>query len=125
MVTERITDDCMVSNRTRERGYLFPLYVSPDTDKKDLFSKFAKPTNKTPNLSRTLLQAFTGTYGRDPDPEAIFHYIYAILYTPIYRTKYAEFLKSDFPRIPFTRDKTLFTKLGALGKKLREKEIVA
>ena len=51
-------------------------------------------------------------------PEAIFHYVYAVLYTPAYRTKYAEFLKMDFPRIPFTSDAKLFKKLSALGEKL-------
>ncbi len=51
-------------------------------------------------------------------PEAIFHYVYAVLYAPAYRMKYAEFLKMDFPRIPFTSDAKLFKKLAALGEKL-------
>ncbi|GBD91594.1 N-6 DNA Methylase [bacterium BMS3Abin04] len=50
----------------------------------------------------------------------IFYYIYAILYSNAYRTKYAEFLKIDFPRIPFTKDYKLFIKLGKLGHKLAE-----
>lgn len=50
----------------------------------------------------------------------IFYYIYAILYSNIYRTKYAEFLKIDFPRIPFTKDYKLFIHLGKLGKKLAD-----
>ena len=36
----------------------------------------------------------------------------------MYRTKYAEFLKIDFPRIPFTQDYKLFSKMAKYGKKL-------
>ena len=50
----------------------------------------------------------------------IFYYIYAILYSNTYRTKYAEFLKIDFPRIPFTKDYKLFIKLGKLGEQLAD-----
>ncbi|GEM_PF-1613659 len=51
-------------------------------------------------------------------PEEIFYYIYAVLYSNIYRTKYAEFLKIDFPRVPFTKDYDLFSKMGGYGKRL-------
>ncbi len=50
----------------------------------------------------------------------IFYYIYAILYSNTYRTRYAEFLKIDFPRIPFTSNYKLFIKLGKLGKQLAD-----
>jgi predicted helicase len=50
----------------------------------------------------------------------IFYYIYAVLYSNIYRKKYAEFLRIDFPRIPFTKDYKLFIKLGKLGEHLAE-----
>ena len=32
--------------------------------------------------------------------DAIFHYVYAVLHDPIYREKYAQNLKREFPRIP-------------------------
>ena len=51
-------------------------------------------------------------------PEDIFHYIYAVLYADTYREKYADFLKIDFPRIPFTVDFELFQTMAALGKRL-------
>ena len=50
----------------------------------------------------------------------IFYYIYAVLYSNTYRAKYAEFLKIDFPRIPFTKDFKLFIQLGKLGKQLAD-----
>jgi hypothetical protein len=55
-----------------------------------------------------------GTMG----PEDLFAYIYAVLYSPAYRERYAEFLKSDFPRIPFTEDRDTFFKLAELGQQL-------
>jgi predicted helicase len=53
----------------------------------------------------------TNTFG----PEDVFNYIYAILYCPTYRTRYADFLKRDFPRIPFTCDPKLFAALAGKG----------
>jgi predicted helicase/very-short-patch-repair endonuclease len=50
--------------------------------------------------------------------EDIFKYIYAILYSPAYRKKYAEFLKTDFPRVPFTNNYELFLALSAKGRQL-------
>lgn len=104
----------------KDGSNLFPLYLYLDSDKKDLFAQHGKAAQKQPNLNPTLTQTLRTTYGGPPSPENIFDYIYAVLYAPIYRTKYADFLKTDFPRIPFTKDENLFTKLAALGKKLVE-----
>jgi hypothetical protein len=51
-------------------------------------------------------------------PEQLFAYVYAILCSPTYRERYADFLKSDFPRIPFTKDRDTFLKLADLGQQL-------
>lgn len=75
-------------------------------------------SERQPNLNPALVAALAQAYGREPTPEEIFHYIYAVLYAPTYRAKYAEFLRRDFPRLPFTVDATLFGKLAALGKRL-------
>jgi len=53
-----------------------------------------------------------------PNPENILYYIYAVLHSPAYRQKYAEFLKIDFPRIPFTEKLEIFEKLTILGEQL-------
>jgi len=55
-----------------------------------------------------------GTFG----PEDVFHYLYAVLHSPTYRSRYAEFLKIDFPRIPLTSDLDLFRRLCDLGGEL-------
>jgi len=47
-------------------------------------------------------------------PTDLFDYIYAILHSKTYREKYKEFLKIDFPKIPFDVDKTIFFRLRDL-----------
>ena len=51
-------------------------------------------------------------------PEDIFHYAYAVFYSPTYRERYAEFLKIDFPRLPLTSDLALFRALAGEGEEL-------
>ncbi|MCY3835703.1 MAG: hypothetical protein OXF83_04585 [Anaerolineaceae bacterium] len=51
-------------------------------------------------------------------PEDVFHYAYAIFHSPLYRERYAEFLKIDFPRLPLTTSVPLFRQLGTLGGEL-------
>jgi predicted helicase len=113
------------------QSYTFPLYLYPELEqpKKSkagvgryvsmmLFEPKELYDARQPNLNKAVIDALAAAYGKAPTPESIFHYVYAVLYAPAYRTKYAEFLKSDFPRIPFTSDAKLFKKLAALGEKL-------
>ena len=51
-------------------------------------------------------------------PENIFHYIYALLHSSIYRSRYTEFLRIDFPRIPLTSNPKLFRALCDFGMNL-------
>jgi len=99
-------------------GFLFPLYLYPSVDKNHLFNQDADVSERKPNIPPGLFSALGEAYGGEPTPEDIFYYIYGVLYSTIYRTKYAEFLKIDFPRIPFTKDKKLFAKMGKLGERL-------
>jgi len=115
-VTDRVAESAVISNRTREIGYHFPLYIFPNGER-DLF-EHREPAERQPNLNAGIAGALKQAYSRQPAPESIFHYIYAVLYAPSYREKYAVFLRSDFPRVPFTASKKLFAKLAALGKRL-------
>jgi len=63
-------------------------------------------------------QNYSQNSNYQPTPEEVFAYIYAILYSTTYRTKYAEFLKSDFPKIVFTENLDIFKKLVILGNNL-------
>ncbi len=129
--SSNLVDDCLVSNRTKERGYVFPLYLYPGPERSErikpgisryvsmmLFEPKALYGSRKANLNPAVVAALADAYGEDPTPESIFHYIYAVLYAPAYRAKYAEFLKSGFPRIPFTAGVKLFHKLAALGGQL-------
>ncbi|MBN1255837.1 MAG: N-6 DNA methylase [Deltaproteobacteria bacterium] len=116
---------CLVSNLPIEHvavslktiDYFFPLYFYPHTSKQNLFSDL-EPDEKKPNLNSKIIAALKTAYGRAPSPEDTFYYIYTVLYAETYREKYAEFLKTDFPHIPFTADFRLFQTLAALGKRL-------
>jgi predicted helicase len=73
-------------------------------------------------LGRRLGMSFvndgSGDLKKSFGPEDVFHYIYAILHSPAYRMRYAEFLKIEFPRIPLTSSAPLFKTLCGLGMKL-------
>jgi predicted helicase len=113
--TASLTDHVAVSLKTID--YCFPLYLYPDTNNQDLFSA-VEPEGRVPNLAPTFVETLKKAYGRKPSPENVFNYIYGILYANAYRNKYAEFLKTDFPRIPFTKSAATFKKIAKLGASL-------
>lgn len=85
-----------------------------------------------PNLNQTVLRAFEKSLGlafkvqinktnNDEFGEVdILDYIYAVLHSPTYREKYKEFLKIDFPRVPYPKDKETFWQLVKLGREIRQ-----
>ena len=54
----------------------------------------------------------------ESDPEGVLAYTYAIFYSPSFQWRYAQFLKSDFPRVPLTGNASLFRRLWSLGADL-------
>ena len=119
LVTDGITDDCYVSNRSRERGYTCPLYIYPDADGYNLFAGHEE-SNRQPNLNPEVVAALSEAHDREPSPKEVFHYIYAVLHAPAYRELYAEFLRRKFPRVPFAADRALFARLAAFGARLSD-----
>ena len=111
--------DTVVDNRAfySSRGIMFlaPLYISQSAD--ELQDAAGCRSNISPEFL-TLLWAYTGHTGDTLKAEMIVHYIYAVLHSPTYRQRYAEFLKTDFPRVPLTQKRDLFDKLAALGDEL-------
>jgi hypothetical protein len=110
-ISDNIVESCIVSDRTREIGYIFPIYLYPPEDLYNGGEKYQRDVN----IDKTLLDKLSKAYGRKLSPEKILYYIYAVLYSNVYRNRYAEFLKSDFPRIPFTADAELFSKMARYG----------
>lgn len=74
--------------------------------------------DKKPNIKKEIISKLLDVYKKHISPEEIFYYIYAILYSNVYRKKYNEFLKIDFPKIPFTKNTELFNKIVDVGKEL-------
>jgi len=117
-ITDNISDICLPSIKTKESGYIFPLYFYPDIDKKDLFNYKKEREERKSNISCKLFKILSDTYKNQPSSEEIFYYIYATLYSNIYRKKYEEFLKINFPRIPFTKNYNIFKGMIEFGERL-------
>lgn len=73
---------------------------------------------KVPNFSYKFQSFLAEKYEAEISPEQILAYMYAILHSPVYREKYFEFLKTDFPQIPFVTDFTVFQALTKIGEEL-------
>jgi len=128
--TSLVTDDSYVSNKTSERGYTVPLYIYLDVTKANFLHAQEPSANRRSNfapqfitdlavsLSLRFLPDGRGDLNETFAPEDVFHYIYAIFHSPTYRTRYSEFLKIDFPRVPLTNDRTLFRILCQFGANL-------
>mgnify|MGYP003290792577 CR=1 FL=1 len=106
---------------------IFPLYLyDDDSAQTSFFAQNRKPNlnmDVVHNLETALGLSFTaekedteGTFA----PIDILDYIYGVLHSNKYRTKYKEFLKIDFPRIPYPENSEYFFKVAELGKELRE-----
>ncbi len=108
-------------------NYLFPLYIYP-TEKSGLFDleHETRKANFSPafildlesRLKLKFIDENHGDFETTISALDVFNYLYAVFHSPTYRTRYAEFLKMDFPRLPLTSDKTLFQKLANFGAEL-------
>jgi type I restriction-modification system DNA methylase subunit len=165
-VTDKIVDDCYISNRTKERGYVFPLYLYPEegtleTERRINFDpriyaeiraraglskssplvgevgggRAAFAAQKT--FSRTSEPGLSAADAAGPHPNPphkgegselpdelpdelrVFDYIYGVLHSPDYRRTYAQFLKIDFPRIPYPASPEVFAHVAEKGGQLR------
>ena len=109
------------------QSYVAPLYLyENDSEQKSFFTQ-----NRKPNLNMDIVKSLETTLGLSFTPEKentegtfapidILDYIYGVLHSNKYRTKYKEFLKIDFPRIPYPASADYFFKIAKLGKELRE-----
>ena len=142
-ITDKIAESCVFES-AYANNTVFPLYLYTETqtaEKKkspgsSVMMLFDKPSGgykvRKPNINPELHALLNNTFNPQPvttlgkqkpfdvSPEEIFYYIYAVLYSNTYRQKYQEFLKIDFPRIPFTKNYQLFQKLAQFGKELTE-----
>ena len=107
--------------------YVFPLYLYEENMEKvekranldkDIVAKIeAAVGDGTPTLPTCSTRSTR--LNNHPSPEDIFDYIYGVLHSPIYRAKFKEFLKVDFPRIPYPKDSSEFVRFRDAGRELR------
>jgi len=127
LIHDKIVESSFVSNKTSEIGYSFPLYLYPEIENQ------TSPDYGVgvPNLKPEMITIFAEKIGlkyeleRNIDknsfaPIDLLDYIYAVLHSPTYRERYKEFLKIDFPRVPYPENAEQFWALVALGGKLRK-----
>ncbi|MDR0414371.1 MAG: N-6 DNA methylase [Prevotellaceae bacterium] len=112
-VTDKITDgNVTASARLFGAGFVFPLYLYHET--------FGM-TKKVTNMKEAIVKEIAANMGVKKVSEIrIFDYIYAVLHSPSYRERYKEFLKIDFPRIPYPENAAQFKRLAGFGEKLRK-----
>ncbi|MEW6663882.1 MAG: type ISP restriction/modification enzyme [Thermodesulfobacteriota bacterium] len=108
-------------------NYLFPLYLYHEkaNPRKGalkgalmLFEPERPYETRTPNVSGPVMEQLSKALKKRIPPEDLFSYCYGVLYSSTYRTHYAQFLKTDFPRIPFAADFEVFQSVAALGKRM-------
>jgi predicted helicase len=132
-ITNKIIESSYVSNRTSEITSVFPLYLYQESNNQQSIHPI---TERAPNLNREIVKQIADklglTFTNEKEastssassttfaPIDILDYIYAVLHSPNYREKYKEFLKIDFPRVPYPKDKDTFWQLVKLGGELRQ-----
>lgn len=107
VVAQGLVDKTILSSK--DNAAIFPLYLYSDNMGK---------MERTANLDKGIWAKINAAAGFDTTPEDVFNYIYAVLHTPEYRERYREFLKVDFPRIPYPDGGDAFRALADIGRQL-------
>ena len=108
-VTDKIMEACYISNKGSEINYIYPLYI---------YQADMNGGSRRENIAPEFRQWLNDHYGKKYAPEKIMGYVYAVLHSPDYRAKYAEFLRIGFPRIPFVHSNKEFLRLAKIGENL-------
>ncbi len=127
-IANKVIESSYVSNRTSEITSTFPLYIYPETNGQQTIEQ---SNERKPNLKAEIVNQIAEKLGLTFTNEKettentfasidILDYIYAVLHSPTYREKYKEFLKIDFPRVPFPKDQNTFWQLVKLGGEIRQ-----
>ena len=127
LITSGITDKTLLSSK--DNTNVFPLYIYRENMgeeerivnfNKELYERIAKGLKYLPCYDDNVLIDPTSEYNGVLYPQDLFDYIYAVLHSPSYRERYKEFLKIDFPRIPYPTDWEKFRDLVEKGEELRQ-----
>lgn len=115
-------------NYLADLSYVFPLYLYPDENKQEVL---IQSEGRSSNLNSKIIQRiedllnlkFTVEKEQNHDtfaPIDILDYIYAVLHSNNYRIKYKDFLKNDFPKVPFPNNSESFWRLVKDGGIIRQ-----
>jgi predicted helicase len=99
----------VMSPKTSNNGFIFPLFIHENADNEGVLA-LGSASGKV-----NLAGGFRELVSRGTTPEDVFRFIYAVLHSPSYRTRYVEFLKTDFPRLPLSGSLDLFRDVARLG----------
>lgn len=113
----------------RGGGMVFPMYLYPTITNGQ--QTIDQTSERSPNLNADIVKEIAEkiglTFTNEKEttkntfaPIDILDYIYAVLHSPTYREKYKEFLKIDFPRVPYPKDINTFWKLVKFGGEIRQ-----
>lgn len=126
-ITKDITEKGIMAMRVSNTAPIFPLYIYEDDSNQTSFFDQSRKPNLNMDIVRELEQKLNLTFTPEKEdktgtfaPIDILDYIYGVLHSNKYRNKYKEFLKIDFPRIPYPESSDYFFKIAELGKQLRE-----
>ena len=97
-------------------GYHFPLYLYPEEGSIETERRL----NMNEDILKRVAEIINYPFPLDGLGERLFDYIYGVLHSPTYREKYKEFLKIDFPRIPYPKNAAEFDDYVGIGHQLRE-----
>ena len=119
-VVDGPVDKIFISSKTSTNAYVFPLWVTDeDMYGSRLRANFSR--SFVAGLGRAVASQRTDSSTGMPEgvsPEDAMNYLYGVLHSPIYRARYGEMLKIDFPRIPMPRGMPLFRAIAELGGRL-------
>jgi predicted helicase len=111
----------------RGGGTVLPLYLYPDSEELALEENQIRKPNLDPDIVAKIAEGLGLEFTNEKEerdgafaPIDLLDYIYAVLHSPAYREKYKEFLKIDFPRVPYPTDTEKFWQLVQLGGELRQ-----
>jgi len=107
-ISDSIIDAHFIDYPGRSIAYISPLYLYSEMD-----------GTWGPNLDPDAFARLTGHMGFAPEPIEVFDYTYGVLHDPVYRERFDEFLKRDFPRVPVIESEPLFRAYAAAGGRLR------
>ena len=114
--SEKMVEHVAVSLKTID--YVFPLYINFRSEDGNLFQ--SENFQNVINIDRKLSESLSSIFKHNFKQASFFYYIYSLLYSELFRKKYSSFLIVDFPRVPFTKDHDLFTRMAGFGERLSD-----